>query len=162
MKCRCYRLLGFLTLLLVTWDGIWADEPEDRGDQREDAPVQSEVVEITGEEQPLAPGAPIYIPIKPPFVVNYGGVGRLRYIKAEITLRLDNPAAANSVRHHLPYIRNELVMLFASQSDESIASQEGKELLRQEALQVVRDLIEREDRQKGIVDLYFTSFLIQR
>lgn len=104
----------------------------------------------------------IYIPIKPALIVNYGGVGRLKYIKADIALRLQNNAAADSVRHHMPYIRNNLVMLFSAQSDESISSQEGKEALRQEALQVVRDVIKKEDQAEGVVDLYFNAFLIQK
>jgi flagellar FliL protein len=104
----------------------------------------------------------IYIPLKPAFVVNYGGAGRLKYIKADISLRLQSNAAADSVRHHMPYIRNNLVMLFSAQSDESISSQEGKEALRQEALQVVKDVIRQEDQTEGVVDLYFNVFLIQK
>lgn len=153
--------LGLAIALMISGRWAWAEEPEDTIMEQE-VPVQSEAVEMGEEAPPPPPGSPIYIPIKPPFVVNYGGAGRLRYIKAEVALRLDSPDAANSVRHHLPYIRNELVMLFASQTNESIASQEGKELLRQEALQAVREVIQREDGQEGIVDLYFTSFLIQK
>ena len=104
----------------------------------------------------------IYIPLKPAFIVNYGGAGRLKYIKADISLRLQDAVAANSVRHHMPYIRNNLVMLFSAQSDESISSQEGKEALRQEALQTVREVIMKEDQTEGVVDLYFNAFLIQK
>ncbi len=104
----------------------------------------------------------IYIPLKPAFIVNYGGAGRLKYIKADISLRLQDSVAANSVRHHMPYIRNNLVMLFSAQSDESISSQEGKEALRQEALQAVREVIMKEDQAEGVVDLYFNAFLIQK
>jgi Flagellar basal body-associated protein len=104
----------------------------------------------------------IYIPLKPAFIVNYGGAGRLKYIKADISLRLQDSAAANSVRHHMPYIRNNLMMLFSAQSDESISSQEGKEALRQEALQTVREVIMKEDQAEGVVDLYFNAFLIQK
>lgn len=114
-------------------------------------------------EAPAAvnPGA-IYIPLKPAFVVNYGGPGRLKYIKADISLRLQNPQAANAVRHHMPYIRNNLMMLFSAQTEESIASQEGKEALRQEALQAVREVVKREDQVEGVVDLYFNAFLVQK
>lgn len=104
----------------------------------------------------------IYIPLRPPFVVNYGGVGRLRYLKADISLRVQDAKTEESVRHHMPYIRNNLVMLFAAQTEESIGSQEGKEALRQEALQEVREVILAEDGQEGVIDLYFTTFLIQK
>lgn len=103
----------------------------------------------------------IYVPVKPALVVNYGGAGRLKYIKADISVRVQDTAAAESVRHHLPYIRNNLVMLFSAQTDESISSQDGKEALRKEALQTVRDLVMQEDKQEGIIDLFFNTFLIQ-
>jgi flagellar FliL protein len=122
-----------------------------------------EVAATTAEGRaPAASLGAIYIPLKPAFVVNYGGPGRLRYIKVDISLRLRDNAAANSVRHHMPYIRNNLVMLFSAQTDESISSQEGKEALRQEVLQVVRDVIMQEDQAEGVVDLYFNAFLIQK
>lgn len=124
----------------------------------------------TGEAELPAEGVPglvmpnagaIYIPLKPSIVVNYGGPGRLKYIKADISVRLQDAKAANSVRHHMPYIRNNLVMLFSAQTEESISSQEGKEALRKEALQEVREVIMAEDRQEGVIDLFFNAFLIQ-
>lgn len=104
----------------------------------------------------------IYIPLKPPFVVNYGGVGRLKYLKAELSVRVNSTEAANSVRHHLPYIRNNLVLLFSKQSDADLDSQAGKEALRQQALAEIIAIIEVEDGQTGIVDLYFENFVVQR
>lgn len=118
-----------------------------------------------GEKKEGAEGAApsaIYVPLKPAFIVNYGGPGRLRYIKADISVRLKNEAAANSVRHHMPYIRNNLVMLFSAQTEESVVSQEGKEALRREALQEVRNILLQEDHQEGVMDLYFNVFLTQR
>ena len=104
----------------------------------------------------------IYIPINPPFVVNYGGVGRLRYLKAEITVRVQDTLAADSIRHHLPLIRNNLVLLFSKQLEEDIETQKGKEKLRLDALEEVKDILLAEDEREGVVDLYFESFVIQR
>lgn len=108
------------------------------------------------------PDGAIYLPLKPTFVVNYGGKGRLRYLRADITVRVDGPEAASSVRHHLPYIRNNLVMLFASQTDASLESQAGKEALRQEALAEVRAVLQQEDGRGGVVDVYFDNLVIQK
>lgn len=104
----------------------------------------------------------IYLPLKPSFVVNYGGAGRLRYLKAELTARLATPEAASAVRLHLPFIRNNLVRLFASQTDETLASQEAKEALRLEALKEIRDIIKAEEDIEGVDDLFFTSLIIQK
>lgn len=113
------------------------------------------------QEQRNAPAPAIYLPIKPAFVVNYGGAGRLRYLKTELSVRLENADAANSIRHHLPYIRNNLVMLFARQTDETLSSQDGKEALRRDALAEIRNVIKEEDGREGVVDVYFDTFIVQ-
>lgn len=114
------------------------------------------------EDAETPPPQAIYLPIKPAFIVNYGGEGRLRYIKAELTARLADTEAASAVRHHLPYIRNNLVRLFASQTDETIESQEGKEALRMEALKEIQKVIFDEEGIEGVDDVLFTSLIIQK
>ncbi len=104
----------------------------------------------------------IYVPLKPSFVVNYGGQGRLKYLKVDMSVRVADAVTANAIRHHLPYIRNNLVMLFASQTDASIESQAGKEALRQEALAEVKAILQAEDGHEAVVDIYFDNFVIQR
>lgn len=81
-----------------------------------------------------APEGINYIPITPPLVVNYGGPGKARYIKAELSIRSENAADANTVTHHLPLIRDRLVSILSAQSDEIVSSVEGKEYLRTYAL----------------------------
>lgn len=110
-----------------------------------------------------AANAPTYIPLAPPFVVNYGGVGRLKYLKAEISVRVDDPAAAHAVRHHMPLIRNNLVMLFSRQSEEDVKTQDGKERLRQTALAEINALIAAEDGAGiNVADLFFNNLIIQQ
>ncbi|GAA5315908.1 MAG: hypothetical protein AseanaTS_11130 [Candidatus Pelagadaptatus aseana] len=104
----------------------------------------------------------IYIPIKPAFVVNYGGAGRLKYMKAELSVRVRGTGAANSIRHHMPYIRNNLILLFSRQMEENLDNQEGKELLRQEALQEIHNILIAEDGASDVEDLYFNQLVIQR
>ena len=77
------------------------------------------------QEEGAAPAA-IYLPLKPAFVVNYGGVGRLKYLKAEISVRVDSTEVANALRHHMPFARNNLVLLFTAQTEETISSQAEK------------------------------------
>lgn len=83
-----------------------------------------------------------YLPIKPPLVVNYGGgTGKVKYIKAEISLRVEDAHAASEVSHHMPLIRDTLIMLLSSLTDEQMSNGEGKELMRQEALTRVNTAI---------------------
>ena len=119
---------------------------------------------LAQDEQGSAEGSG-YFAIKPGFVVNYGGAGRLRYFKTEITLRVKTGGGASGmmdVRHHLPYIRHALVMLFTRQTDEDMSSMDGRELLRQAALKEVRRVLEEEEGEEFILDLLFDSFVIQR
>lgn len=126
------------------------------------APLALGQEQSSTDDEAARPADAIYLPLKPTFVVNYGGEGRLRYLRADLTVRVDGPEAANAVRHHLPYIRNNLVMLFASQTDASLESQAGKEALRKEALAEVRAVLQQEDGQDGVVDIYFDNLVIQK
>lgn len=153
--------LNTLTVALLL--ALTAVNPTALAQDEEDNPELADEGAVAEESAPVTdPGRAIYIPFKPAFVVNYGGPGRLKFLKADISVRLTDAKAANSVRHHMPYIRNNLVMLFSAQTDESISSQEGKEALRQEALAEVRNVIMQEDQQEGVVDLYFNTLLIQK
>ncbi|WP_339671769.1 flagellar basal body-associated FliL family protein [Dasania marina] len=123
-----------------------------------------------GQDEESAEGAAAepattYFALKPAFVVNYGGAGRLRYLKTAITLRVKTgggtPGMAQ-VRQHLPYIRHTLVMLLSQQTDEGMSSMEGRELVRQSALEAVRQVLIEEEGEEFIADLLFDSFIVQR
>lgn len=75
-----------------------------------------------------------YIAINPPLIVNYGGPGKMRFIKAELSLRAENAEDATKVTHHLPLIRDRLVSILSTQTEEVISTAEGKEYLRVYAL----------------------------
>lgn len=113
-----------------------------------------------GDEQLLGPKS-IYLNIQPPIVTNYGGKGRLRYLRAEVSLRVDS-STENEVLHHLPYIRHKLVMLLGRQSEDRLATMEGKELIRHEALEAVREVLLAEVGEQQVQDVLFSSFVIQR
>ncbi len=104
-----------------------------------------------------------YVDLKPAFVVNYGGEGRLRYLKAEVALRIGGgDKGPSAVRHHMPYLRHSLVMLMSRASEEDLSSMEGRELLRQNALEAVREVLVREEGEQFVEDLLFNSFIVQR
>lgn len=75
-----------------------------------------------------------YIPLEPALVVNYGGPGKARFIKAELSLRAENAEDAIEIMHHLPLIRDRLVSILSAQTEEAISTAEGKEYLRAYAL----------------------------
>ncbi|WP_353406210.1 flagellar basal body-associated FliL family protein [Pseudoteredinibacter isoporae] len=118
---------------------------------------------VAQDAEAIGPAGPFYVPLQPAFVLNYGGQGRLKYLRAEISVRVDSIHVANSIRHHLPYIRNNLVMLFSRQTEEAINSLDGREAMRKKALAEVRRILLNEDKtKKGVEDLFFTNFVVQK
>jgi flagellar FliL protein len=117
-----------------------------------------------GGEAKVAPGSikATYMRMEPPIIANYGNeTGRLRFVKVDITLRVE-VGGENPVVHHMPALRHELVMLISRQTPESIGSMEGKELMRQEALEAVRNVLVAEEGDQKIADLLFNSLVVQR
>lgn len=118
-------------------------------------------------EAPAEPGEEnaVYIELKPPLVVNFGGPGKLRYIKAEMSVRVISAEVARSVRHHMPFIRNNLLMLFSAQTEEQIDSVAGREALRSAAYEEICSIVRREDGGEladGVRALYFNNFIVQK
>ncbi len=137
-----------LLLLAFTWVSVCAMAAEEEAAAEGDAPAVLE--------------RPIYVPVKPAFVVNYGGPGKLKYLKLEISLRVADTSASNAARHHMPLIRDYLVRLFSRQLDEDIETQESKERLRLSALEGVQQVLMDEDGEQGVTNLFFSNFVIQR
>jgi len=100
-----------------------------------------------------------YVEVSPAFVTNFGGPGRLRYIKVEITLRVAGAEGEQQVTRHLPNIKDSLLNLFAIQTSDSMSGAAGKEELRKTALGEVKRVLVEEDETSHVEDLLFTSFV---
>jgi len=111
-------------------------------------------------EKAAAPGA-IYYNLYPPFVVSFKGEKRIRFLKVDITLRLQSDGAQEQVSHQMPRVRNDLIMLLSSQPEASLLSRAGKEKVRQDALKMIQDIVKKEEGDQGIIDLLFMNFVVQ-
>lgn len=103
-----------------------------------------------------------YIELAPSFVTNYGGPGPLHYLKADIVVRVSGERGVEAVRYHMPQLRHHLVMLLSRQTSESIATTDGKEQLRQQALTEVQEVLLKEEGASYVTDLLFNGFIVQR
>ena len=117
-----------------------------------------------------APGQPtprisrqpaLYQPIDPPFLVNYEDQGMLRYLQVGITVMARDQIVIDATLLNMPQIRNDLIMLFADQKQETLVSREGKEELRLQAMEQIQAILNREIGHPGIETLYFTTFVMQ-
>lgn len=107
------------------------------------------------------PKAAIYVPLTPPFTVNFSGDSRARFLQIGVDLMTRDPAVEDTVKQHMPVIRNNLVMLFSSKTSAELSTPEGKKQLQGEALKTVQKVLERETGSKGVEAAYFTSFVMQ-
>lgn len=106
-------------------------------------------------------GAPIYLPIEPAFIVNFEDQGMLRYLQVGITVMARNQQIIDAVTQSMPQIRNDLILLFSNQKMEVLASLNGKEKLRMQALAQIQGILTREIGMPGIEAVYFTAFVLQ-
>jgi len=103
----------------------------------------------------------IYLPIDPAFVVNFASQGKARFLQVTVEVMTRDPLMPDQIKLHMPVIRNNLMLLFSSQSYDGVSTLEGKETLREEALEVVQQILEEETGDPGIESVYFTSFVMQ-
>ncbi len=104
-----------------------------------------------------------YVHLQPAFVLNYGSntKGRMKYIRTDIALRVVGAEAAGKVNHHQAYIRNQMVLLLSQQNDDTVNNAQGREKLRQVALEEVRALLTELEGKPYVEDLYFQNFVAQ-
>lgn len=116
-----------------------------------------------GEEAPPpAPtGPPLYLPLEPPLVVNFDRNGRIGFLQASIQIMTRAADVQEGMQKHMPVIRNNLLLLLSSKTYADVASREGKEALRQEALAEVNAVLEQQGVAGRAEDLYFTGFVMQ-
>lgn len=165
-RCRrTFALFGCGLALSLSAAVFAQDEvaPEESVDGEAVVTEDGEAV-ATEDGAPAAADNAVYLPLKPPFIVNYGGAGRLRYIKTDISVRLVNVDAAHALRYHMPFVRNNLLKLLAAQTTETVSSQEGKEKILVDALEEIRSILQREHGTppEHVMEVFFNNFIVQK
>lgn len=114
-------------------------------------------------ETPVQPSSQYY-ELKPSFVANFGdpGITKLKFVKADISLRVTGGDALQAVQEHNALIRHQIVMILSKQTEETLVVAGGQDKLRQMMLEQVNKVIEEETGEQKVDDLLFTSFVIQR
>jgi flagellar protein FliL len=112
------------------------------------------------EHKPVLPLQ--FVPLDPPFVVNFQGQQTVRFLQIEVRLSSRELATVELMKANEPVIRNDLLMLFGAQDAAQLATREGKEKLRAESLALVRKIVKAEQGKPETVDnVFFTSFVMQ-
>ncbi len=105
----------------------------------------------------------MYLEMAPSFVLNYGGGGKLKYLRTDITLRLSTEGALiDDINLHMPILRHAVIMFLSKQNEERIRDGSQRETIRLELLQELRAALADITNTDGIKDLLFTTFFIQQ
>lgn len=104
---------------------------------------------------------PTYVALTPSFVTNYGDSTRLRYLKVDISLRVESMPHSHVVDNHAPQIRNQIILLLSQQTSDGVNTHEGRQKLRADALQAVQEILQAEEGEKMVTDLLFDNFIVQ-
>lgn len=127
------NLVGLLVLL--TWAGVVTQAAEETGAQ--------------------------YVYLQPAFTTNFGQSGRMGYIRTEIAVKVNSLEAAEKVRHHLPYLRHDIIVLLSAQEGDVVNTPKGRERLRHLALDQLRGRLIELEEEPVIEELYFSNFVVQ-
>jgi flagellar FliL protein len=113
--------------------------------------------------QPAPPaGPPLFLALDPPFVVNFDSEQAVRFLQVAVQLETRDPATIEMLKTNDPVVRNDLLLLFGTQKYARLATREGKEALRSEALEDVRRVLTAAGgHPERLEAVYFTSFVMQ-
>jgi flagellar FliL protein len=104
----------------------------------------------------------LYVALDPPFVVNFEAEQLVRFLQVTVQVMSRDPATIDLIKTNDPVVRNDLLLLLGNQNYTTISSREGKEKLRQQALEVVRKVVTNAGGKASKVEaIYFTSFVMQ-
>jgi len=138
-----------------------AADKTDKADKEKEKDKKSKDKGKKGKDS--APKGPaLYVSLEPPFVVNFVAGQPARFLQITSQIMTRDPATAQLLKDNDPLLRNDLLMLFATQTYEGISAAEGKENLRKQALDAVRNVVKSEGGSPEHVEaVYFTSIVMQ-
>lgn len=136
------RLLTvFWAMLMVTASPASAQESEAEGGDVS-----------TGEQ---------YVDLQPEFILNYGLDGRLRYLRLEVTLLLNDATAATNANHHAPELRHIVVMNVSRTARSDLQTSAGRQSLRQRLAEDMQALLNDETGEPMVRDVLFSNLILQ-
>jgi flagellar FliL protein len=110
------------------------------------------------DAQAKAPKVPFFLALET-FTVNLQEGEQ--YLQADITLQVADQQQIDSIKLHMPRVRNRLLSLLSSKHASELATAEDKKRLAQEILAQVNQPFDPKDKPQQVNDVLFTSFVIQ-
>lgn len=121
----------------------------------------AEEVQLDEHGNPIVAGRPIFMPINPPFVVNFTHLGTLRYLQISLSVMYNEQRIIERVSEQLPAVRNELILLLSDQQFEKLSTAEGKEQLRAEMIAAINHRVLTPEDTNIQGEVFITNFVMQ-
>ncbi|GAA0343223.1 flagellar basal body-associated protein FliL [Bowmanella denitrificans] len=112
---------------------------------------------------PRAMAAYAYFGLEPDIVTNYVSTSsrNLGYVRVTVELMLEDASFLEAAEHHSPLLRATTIDIFGRQPEEKVKSLTGREEIRRDCLQKLRQLMKQETGSEMIKDVIFTKYLYQ-
>ncbi len=105
-------------------------------------------------------GPPVFAQMEP-FVVNMADPGGDRYLQLGISFEVEDAKMGEAIKAYTPILRSRILIVLSSKDVAALSTVEGKQQLMDELLDMARETIKGPGKTKGVVDVHFTSFVIQ-
>lgn len=104
---------------------------------------------------------PYYLEIRPPFVVTLIANEKSYFLQVETALLTYKQENFDALEKNQPAIKAALVDLYSEQNIDLIKTKEGKDQLKERALEAVKDVMLNAYGEEAVEGIYFTKFVIQ-
>jgi len=114
-----------------------------------------------GGESKEDDGKPKFVEIKPALVSNFVA-DKIRFVKADVVLKVKDAAHAEIIQTQMPLIKHHLLLMLASQQEDTLVTPEGQAAIKVQALEELNTLLEEElGKSPDILEVLFTGFLVE-
>lgn len=102
-----------------------------------------------------------FLSMEPWFTVNLQDEESERYLQTGLVFEFSNPKTGERMKEAMPVIRSKLLFLLSGKSSKDVNFPEGKELLADEIIEVVKEAMNDEASADGLEAVHFSVFVIQ-
>ncbi len=152
-------------LILLIGGGVGGWMMLSGGDEKkEDAKAEGEGGHGQSEEEKAAEQASkmaLYVVLPRPFVFNVAAKPRYRLVQIKVALLVRGAANQALATLHTPLIEGAMFKVFAAASSEQLATIEGRNKLRSDAMASVSQALHEVTQQAVVEQVLFTGFVMQ-
>lgn len=127
----------------------------------EESPAEGDAAAAVEAPEPEEEGEPVYVDMKPKFVVNLPPGGPAKMLQIAVSVYTRQQPVADFLAANDPLFRHHLNNLFESQSAAELLTLEGKQKLQQSVQELVNKKLEEMDQPAAVKGVYFTEFVLQ-